>query len=331
MNLDFSHNTNFAEIGWKYALTMNFNGMTPHLNQLIEVRVIDETTEMEVGRTRLEILPSGTASVMIPGLIRNASYRADFYADLNNNGKYDGTPIDHAWSLSFTNPDGNATLDFTHNTNFTNVDWRYLFRLNLLAMNPHLDQLLELRVVNQSNEEEIGRTSLNPVSAVKSALLVGGFESGTNYRADFYADLNGSGSYDTPPTDHAWRQSFSSDRNVVMNFSHNTNFTDIAWPSLAADDPIVVELIPNSFSLFQNFPNPFNPSTSINFDLSQSATVRLEVFNALGQTVAVLADGALPAGQYTHTFSGNELSSGFYYYSLRAGDAAESRRMLLLK
>ncbi|MBU0690451.1 T9SS type A sorting domain-containing protein, partial [bacterium] len=328
--LNFSHNTNFTPIDWNYAVTMNFNGMTPHLNQLLEIRIIDSVTELEVGRKRVEIVPAANFSVVIPGLTRNGSYRADFYADLNGNGRYNNTPTDHAWSMNFSNPDGNVTLDFTHNTNFTNIDWEYLFRLNMLGMNPHLGQLLEMRLVDNS-DAEIGRTKFVELAVANSALSIPGLMQTADYHADFYADLNGSGDYNPPPADHAWRQEFTSDGDVVMNFAHNTNFVDIEWPTLAAGDPVPFELLPTSVSLFQNYPNPFNPSTSISFNLPQAGFVRLEVFNSLGQSIATLIDGNLAAGLYNHEFTGAGLSSGVYFYQLRAGEQVLTRRMMLLK
>jgi hypothetical protein len=328
--LNFSRSTSFSDIDWPYVLTLNFSGMTPHVNQLVEVRIVDTSNDLEVGRKRVEIVPGAEFTVRVPGLRKDGSYRADFYADLNGNGHFDGVPNDHSWSENFTNPAGNYTIDFTHNTNFTNIDWEYMFRLNLLGMTPHLGQLLEMRLVDNS-DMEIGRTGFESLPVANSALFVPGMMQTADYRTDFYADLNGSGDYNTPPTDHAWREEFSSNGDVVLNFSHNTNFTDIEWPTLAADDPIPFELLPTSVSLFQNYPNPFNPSTSISFNLPQAGVVKLDIFNSLGQNVATLVDGNLAAGLYNREFTGAGLASGVYYYQLRAGEQVLTRRMMLLK
>ncbi len=99
------------------------------------------------------------------------------------------------------------------------------------------------------------------------------------------------------------------------------------------DDPLV---LPREFALSQNFPNPFNPITQIEFNLRRAESVRLEVFNALGQTVATLIEGDRPAG--THVIQwfgvddrGNEVASGVYFYRLTAGERSEVRKMMLLK
>ncbi len=90
--------------------------------------------------------------------------------------------------------------------------------------------------------------------------------------------------------------------------------------------------VPRSFSLHQNYPNPFNPSTTISFDLPQSAPVSLSVYNLLGQRVALLVDGqVLAAGRQTVSFDAGDLPSGVYLYTLSLPDRKESRSMVLMK
>jgi hypothetical protein len=88
---------------------------------------------------------------------------------------------------------------------------------------------------------------------------------------------------------------------------------------------------PTSFALAQNYPNPFNPKTQIRFTLAQPAWVSLRVFDVLGNEVAVLKDGRMPAGIHEVSFEANALSGGVYFYTLRAGSFAATRRMILLK
>ena len=88
--------------------------------------------------------------------------------------------------------------------------------------------------------------------------------------------------------------------------------------------PLTVELLPNH-------PNPFNPSTVIEFSLPRQMAVRLDVFNVLGQRVNRLVDQDLTAGIYRVVFDGSELASGVYFYRLRTDDRTLSRKMVLLK
>lgn len=80
-----------------------------------------------------------------------------------------------------------------------------------------------------------------------------------------------------------------------------------------------------------NFPNPFNPTTNIEFDLNTSSHVKLEVFDLLGRSVAVLANGTLSVGHHTATFDANNLASGMYFYQITAGVQTETRKMILQK
>jgi len=90
-------------------------------------------------------------------------------------------------------------------------------------------------------------------------------------------------------------------------------------------------VVPTSFSLSQNYPNPFNPSTTIRFEIAQSAPVKLKIYNVLGQLLATLVDEQKNAGFYLVEWNAQGATSGVYFYQLRAGDFMETRRMILLK
>lgn len=89
--------------------------------------------------------------------------------------------------------------------------------------------------------------------------------------------------------------------------------------------------VPEKFELMNNYPNPFNPATIIEFSVSRSQQVKLVVFDMLGREVQVLADKVLPAGMYKAEFSGNGFPSGAYYYRLETEGFTATRRMMLVK
>jgi hypothetical protein len=93
----------------------------------------------------------------------------------------------------------------------------------------------------------------------------------------------------------------------------------------------IPSVLPTNYSLSQNYPNPFNPSTNIQFSIPQDTYVRLSVYNLLGQEIAQLVDGELPAGQHEVQFEANQLPSGVYLYHLTAGYYVETRRMILVR
>ncbi|MBK9333799.1 MAG: T9SS type A sorting domain-containing protein [Ignavibacteria bacterium] len=84
--------------------------------------------------------------------------------------------------------------------------------------------------------------------------------------------------------------------------------------------------------LFQNKPNPFNPSTEISYSVSADAFIAIKIYNLLGQEAASLVNETKPSGMYKVTFDGSSLSSGIYFYKLFVnGAAVDTRRMLLMK
>lgn len=91
------------------------------------------------------------------------------------------------------------------------------------------------------------------------------------------------------------------------------------------------ENIPAGYMLSQNFPNPFNPSTVINYQLPQSSHVLLKVFDVLGNEVATLVDEQKTAGVYNVTFDASRLASGMYIYKLVTENYSSAKKMLLLR
>ncbi len=88
---------------------------------------------------------------------------------------------------------------------------------------------------------------------------------------------------------------------------------------------------PAEFKLNKNYPNPFNPTTQIEFSLPQASGVQLTVYDMLGRRVTTLVEGKRQAGQHSVTFNASNLSSGVYIYRLKTDGFSESRNMLLVK
>lgn len=105
---------------------------------------------------------------------------------------------------------------------------------------------------------------------------------------------------------------------------------DVVFKPTSAGDEHGSE-IPAHSRLKQNYPNPFNSSTSIMFDLPKEAKVTLTVYGIGGNVVANLLDKQMPAGSHSVNFNAQNLPSGVYIYSLKAGNFEESRKMVLLK
>ena len=90
-------------------------------------------------------------------------------------------------------------------------------------------------------------------------------------------------------------------------------------------------LHPEEFVLYQNFPNPFNPSTTIRYQVSNTSEVLIRIYDVLGNEIATLVDEEKVPGSYQVEFSSDALTSGIYYYRFDAGNYTETKKMILLK
>lgn len=91
------------------------------------------------------------------------------------------------------------------------------------------------------------------------------------------------------------------------------------------------EIIPKEFSLSQNYLNPFNPLTKINYSLPQGVKVSIKVYDILGRLVKEIVNEYKDAGNYTVIFDGTNYASGVYFYRIEAGKFSDVKKMVLVK
>lgn len=118
------------------------------------------------------------------------------------------------------------------------------------------------------------------------------------------------------------------DNSIDFSWFVSVRFCYRQSPSAAINGPAG---LPAVTELFANYPNPFNPSTQIRYDVPQIGQVRLSVFDLLGREVAVLVNDRKAPGSYSASFDATGLASGTYIYRLEAGGVTRSRRMLLVR
>ena len=131
---------------------------------------------------------------------------------------------------------------------------------------------------------------------------------------------------------HILRFDFASDTDLT-GWLFSLNYIDVerAYPS-AVDD----EAVPGVFAVARNYPNPFNPATTIEYQLAAEGPIRLAVFDVRGRQVRLLACGSMPAGRHTAIWDGRDeagetVASGIYFYRLEGGGASHLGKMVLLK
>jgi len=119
-----------------------------------------------------------------------------------------------------------------------------------------------------------------------------------------------------------------------QNTDERLPFPEYGCPGVAIDGDL--SALPTRFALHQNFPNPFNPTTQIAFEMPIMGDVRLNIYNILGQKVRTLVSRELNAGFHVYEWNamndaGQYLAAGVYIYQLTAGDFVQQKKMLLLK
>ena len=121
---------------------------------------------------------------------------------------------------------------------------------------------------------------------------------------------------------------------TFTGMASNTDFTHYSgyWRSVALLTNLLdEELIPIKFELLQNYPNPFNPSTNIKYSIANQTRVRIEVYNILGQRVAILVNENMSPGHYTVKFDGRDMATGFYVYRMQTKEFNSIKKMLIVK
>jgi plastocyanin len=311
--LNFAHNTSFTDIQWKNKLTVHFMSMTPHVGQTLKLAVVDKNTGVELGRTTA--IASADFMVDIYGIENGKSYKVDFFADHNKNGKYDAPPADHAWRLELNDVMGDTTLNFQHNTSFTDIMWKNKLMVHFMGMNPHVGQNLQLAVIEKTSGIEVQRVSVT--ASVDFWVSVYGIENGMSYNVDFFADHNKNGKYDAPPADHAWRLELNDVMgDTTLMFQHNTSFTDINLISTA-----ISEL---NNSLFKMYPNPATGRVFIESNEFNSTVIKVMIYDISGK----LKLSKIHSPEQVLEIDIHELVNGMYFVELSNENKREMLKLI---
>jgi len=91
------------------------------------------------------------------------------------------------------------------------------------------------------------------------------------------------------------------------------------------------ENIPEQYYLYQNFPNPFNPVTTIKYDVPKQGNIELIIYDILGRKVKTLVNQTQQAGRYEVVWNASNVASGIYIYQIRTTDFVDTKKMILLK
>jgi len=135
-------------------------------------------------------------------------------------------------------------------------------------------------------------------------------------------------------TNQYWDQEFNcayTTDNIAFIGSDRKPVGDTNWMSKLTAVEHRRTVTPTAFELEQNFPNPFNPATKINYTIDKPGRVMLKMYNVLGKEMATLVDEVQSAGAYSVTWDASTLPSGVYIYTLQSGSQIMSKKLLLMK
>lgn len=220
--------------------------------------------------------------------------------------------------------------NFTHNTTFTETYARFGARELLAGIedidNDGNDELLYVPNVSRTNAV-LYKVGKNPADN-EVALFIAPNQSRSLNPAGNYINLQ----YRSVVGD------FYGDGSIgFVSYQSDWNFRDDPLYYYSLNGVMVNnrqefgEEQPTDFTLNQNYPNPFNPTTIISYQLPESSLVQLNVFDLTGRKVATLVNEQKAAGSYSVNFNAGTLSSGVYFYTIKAGDFTQTRKMLLVK
>ena len=291
-----------------YQLTIALSSWQPHMDEDLYFAV---KTKSGVELERRKVTPPADSfNVSFNVIIPDSSYIVDFFTDDNDNGRYDVPPTDHAWRITLDRAKGDTVIPFVHNTFFTDIKWTYKLTVNFIHMNPHINQLFKLYLRNNETGAFIDSTVLDPVTVADFSVNLFTIIPGSNYMVDFWADLSGNRTYDVPPADHAWRLQLPDvSGDTILDFTHNTDFTDIGLGVITAIDEI-------DQSGFRTFPNPAGDELIIRTTQADRNIFALKIFNSAGELI--IDHGNPPPGPEVK-INVSQLKSGMYILSISNG------------
>lgn len=258
--------------------------------------------------------PSGDGSEML--IFRDNSggfYYNSIFTEYNGGGGGAGITVEDLGS----GEDSRSRLENNQLIVSTNVWWNFGNGNDLAAIAPQ--DFVQTHLGNNGNQiadpqlGSIARDNTNSLDPRPAASGPAG-SGATTVNNPVIENVSYIGAFD--PNAPLWTNGWSA--------LDNNNVTGIV-------DEQISTVIPADYKLEQNYPNPFNPSTTIEYQIQKAGVVEITVYNVAGQKVASLINGFKNAGSYAVTWDATDLASGLYYYTLKAENVVETRKMILLK
>ncbi len=232
---------------------------------------------------------------------------------------------------------GKNTADMKTETTFTSAGWNFttvwqIFGTNYPNLRNNSDPALPVELTTFSVKKNENNVELNWQTATEVNNY--GFEverkilkQVQNDSWEKVAFIEGHGNSNSPK-----HYSFA-DKSIEASgkYLYRLKQVDIDGTFEYSDEVEINLGSPNNFELAQNYPNPFNPTTSISYSIPNDARVTLAIYDVLGNRVTILENSHKSAGTYSYSFDASNLTSGIYFYTVKAGSFTSTKKMLLMK
>lgn len=272
---------------------------------LLELVVTDDSENQETATVTIEV------KEVVSSLLNNG----DFSSGMSNWNHYIHTGAAATFAVTDGQIKANITSPGTENwhiqfnqTDLTvNNGWTYQLNFDAYA---ETERSLDVEVGMQGNPYTTFLDSLIQLSTERSS-----------YRIEFMME---------EPTHSESRVNFNLGLSVSDVFLDNISLSVIGT-NVSIEEENQSSEIPEKTALFANYPNPFNPSTNIRYQVSEPGHISINVYNVLGQKVTELVQAPHSNGTYAVRFDASHLSSGVYLYQMVSSQGVETRKMLLIK
>ncbi len=276
-----------------------------------------------------------------------------FYVDSDTNGVYSINELPAGQYIVLAIPLGSYAPSF-YSTLGTTLKWKNATRIDIngtllsgmnIFVKPITNRNEGLTFVNGTVVTPLGPSNGNSSMTLQG--VNGTIVSVSDANGDVvgYAVTDENGSYSianlAPGSYTVTADRFGYQSTATVNVAPSYDAQGNSIPASASftinsDSPTSVAIgrsntAPSEYRLEQNFPNPFNPSTTIRFAIPQTTKATVAIFNILGQKVATLMDGMVQAGSYDVVWNAGNMASGIYFYQVRTSAFTSTKKMMLLK
>lgn len=222
-----------------YDLRLRGTGYAPHDGQTIYAALVNASGSV-VDRAEAVVTDSSYEIAFLGSLETGASYRIDYYADHDGDGRCSAPPADHVWQTDVPPVSGDVVIDDAHDPSFAAAACDSFpvttFDLRLGGSNyaPHDGQTVRAALVDEATDRVVATTESTVTGGTLDISMPAELVEGRAYRLEYYADHNSNGACDAPPADHVWRQEIAAvTADVTIDRSHAPDFTPAACDAFA--------------------------------------------------------------------------------------------------